>query len=201
MQRTLPALLISGVALIGSGFSRTGPQTAPVAHPSPLALGSPAPDFRLPGVDGKTYSLASFARSKVLVVIFTAVHCPTAEVYENRIKQLVADYAPKGVGFVAIQPNSPKGLRLDEMGYTDLGDSLDEMRPRFAALRRSRLEDLPMDNQPPISIADHLFHGNGPAFNRLVRDGNGRLKDDRCCSTAGCLRVDDFECARNHLHP
>jgi chorismate synthase len=28
------------------------------------------------------------------------------------------------------------------------GDSLDEMRPRFAALRRNRLEDLPMDNRP-----------------------------------------------------
>jgi peroxiredoxin len=159
MQRTLPALLISGVALIGSGayrtdltdvasgfsrtnaasvvsgFSRTGPQTAPAVHPSPLAIGSSAPDFRLPGVDGKTYSLASFARSRVLVVIFTAVHCPTAEVYENRIKQLVADYTPKGVAFVAIQPNSPKGLRLDEMGYTDLGDSLEEMKIR-AEFRR-----------------------------------------------------------------
>jgi peroxiredoxin len=99
-------------------------------HPAPLAIGSAAPDFHLPGVDGKTYSLDSFKGSKVLAVIFTAVHCPTAEVYENRIKQLVADYTPKGVAFVVIQPNSPKGLRLDEMGYTDLGDSLEEMKVR-----------------------------------------------------------------------
>jgi peroxiredoxin len=99
-------------------------------HPSPLAIGASAPDFRLPAVDGKTYSLASFASSKILVVIFTAVHCPTAEVYENRIKQLITDYSGKGVAFVAIQPNSPKGLRLDEMGYTDLGDSLEEMKIR-----------------------------------------------------------------------
>jgi peroxiredoxin len=100
------------------------------SHPAPLAIGSPAPDFHLPGIDGKTYSLDSFKDSKVLAVIFTAVHCPTAEIYESRIKQLVADYAPKGVAFVVIQPNSPKGLRLDEMGYTDLGDSLDEMKIR-----------------------------------------------------------------------
>ena len=83
-------------------------------------------------MDGKTYSLASFKNSKALVVIFTAVHCPTAEVYENRIKKLVADYRERGVAFVVIQPNSPKALRLDEMGYTDLGDSFDDMKLRAA---------------------------------------------------------------------
>jgi hypothetical protein len=54
-------------------------------HPLPLAIGSPAPDFHLPGIDGKTYSLADFRDAKLLVVVFTAVHCPTAEVYEGRI--------------------------------------------------------------------------------------------------------------------
>lgn len=100
------------------------------SHPEPLAIGAAAPDFRLPGVDGKTYSLDSFKDAKALAVIFTAVHCPTAEIYENRIKQLVADYAAKGVAFAVIQPNSPKALRLDEMGYTDLGDSLEDMKVR-----------------------------------------------------------------------
>jgi peroxiredoxin len=99
-------------------------------HPPPLALGAPAPDFTLQGIDGKTYSLASFKDHRVLVVIFTAVHCPTAEVYEARIKSLVTDYTPKDVAFVVIQPNNAKALRLDEMGYTDLGDSLEEMKIR-----------------------------------------------------------------------
>ncbi len=101
-------------------------------HPPTLAIGAQAPDFRLPGVDGKTHALADFAASKALVVIFTAVHCPTAEVYEERIKKLVADYQGRGVAFVAIQPNSPKALRLDEMGYTDLGDSFEDMKARAA---------------------------------------------------------------------
>ncbi|HEY2118074.1 MAG TPA: redoxin family protein [Candidatus Acidoferrum sp.] len=101
-------------------------------HPKTLAIGSPAPDFHLPGIDGKTYSLSDFKDSKVLVVIFTAVHCPTAEVYEGRIKKIVADYRDRGVAFVVIQPNSPKALRLDEMAYTDLGDSLDDMKIRAA---------------------------------------------------------------------
>ena len=91
----LPACsLVAGVMLAWGQ-----PQAVAVArdvHPPPLAIGAQAPDFSLPGMDGKTYSLASFADSKVLVVIFTAVHCPTAEVYEARIKQLVADYQPEG---------------------------------------------------------------------------------------------------------
>jgi peroxiredoxin len=118
------ALLLAGVAtaLVAA------PRAADV--PAPLAIGAEAPDFTLPGVDGKSYSLASFAGSPVLVVMFTAVHCPTAEVYEARMKQLVADYQSKGVAFAVIQPNSAKALRLDEMGYTDLGDSLDDMKVR-----------------------------------------------------------------------
>jgi peroxiredoxin len=101
-------------------------------QPPTLAIGAPAPDFSLPGVDGKTYTLADFDGGKALVIIFTAVHCPTAEVYEERIKKLVADYRDRGVKFAVIQPNSPKALRLDEMGYTDLGDSLDDMKLRAA---------------------------------------------------------------------
>jgi peroxiredoxin len=121
---------IFGVTFIATSTHPAATQIVDSNHPAPLAIGSTAPDFNLPGVDGKTYSLDSFKNSKVLAVIFTAVHCPTAEVYESRIKKLVDDYTPKGVAFAVIQPNSPKGLRLDEMGYTDLGDSLEEMKVR-----------------------------------------------------------------------
>ncbi|MGC1241435.1 MAG: redoxin domain-containing protein [Chryseosolibacter sp.] len=98
--------------------------------PTPLAIGSKAPDFSLPGTDGKTYTLADFASSEVLVVIFTCNHCPTAQAYEERIKQLVTDYKGKGVGIVAISPNDPLAVTLGEMGYTDLGDSFEDMKIR-----------------------------------------------------------------------
>ena len=100
------------------------------ATPPTLAIGAQAPDFKLPGIDGRTYSLADFKDSKALVVAFTAVHCPTAEVYEHRLKQLVADFKGKGVAFAVIQPNNADAVRLDEMGYTDLGDSLEDMKIR-----------------------------------------------------------------------
>lgn len=103
-----------------------------VAAPAPatLPLGSPAPDFKLPGVDGREYSLKDFAPAKVLVVVFTCNHCPTAQYYEERIKQLVNDYKEKGVALVAISPNDPKSVRLDELGWSDLSDSFAEMKLR-----------------------------------------------------------------------
>lgn len=95
-----------------------------------LGIGAEAPDFNLPGVDGRMYKLAGFAKADVLVVIFTCNHCPTAQAYEQRIKKLAADYKKKAVVVVAISPNDPKAVRLDELGYSDLSDSFEEMKIR-----------------------------------------------------------------------
>jgi thiol-disulfide isomerase/thioredoxin len=96
-----------------------------------LEIGQKAPDFSLPGVDGKIYSLDDF-KSDILVIIFTCNHCPTAQTYEERIIKLVDQYKGKGVDFVAISPNDPLSVRLDEMGYTDLGDDFEDMKIRAA---------------------------------------------------------------------
>jgi peroxiredoxin len=95
-----------------------------------LSIGAVAPDLTLPGVDGRTHTLKDFANARILVVIFTCNHCPTAQAYEDRIIRLHADYKDKGVALIAISPNDPKAVRLDELGYTDLGDSLKEMKVR-----------------------------------------------------------------------
>lgn len=95
-----------------------------------LPVGAAAPDFKLPGVDGRTHTLKDFADARILVVVFTCNHCPTAQAYEDRIIRLQADYKGKGVALVAISPNDPQAVRLDELGYTDLGDSLKEMKLR-----------------------------------------------------------------------
>jgi len=95
-----------------------------------LEIGQAAPDFFLPGIDGKDYSLKDFHDSKILVIMFICNHCPTAQSYEDRMIQLVDDYQDKGVGFLAVSPNDPLSVRLDEMGYTDLGDDLEDMKIR-----------------------------------------------------------------------
>jgi thiol-disulfide isomerase/thioredoxin len=66
----------------------------------------------------------------VLVLVFTANHCPTAQAYEERIERLHADFKDKGVELVLVSPNDPLALRLDEQGYSDLGDTLEEMKTR-----------------------------------------------------------------------
>jgi peroxiredoxin len=98
-------------------------------HPT-LLLGSSAPDFNLPGVDGRNWALKDFAPAKVLAVVFTCNHCPTAQYYEERLKQLVTDYKDRGIAILAIMPNDPKSVRLDELGWTDLSDSFAEMKTR-----------------------------------------------------------------------
>lgn len=99
-------------------------------NPPTLAIGATAPEFSLKGVDDKTYTLKTFSDSKFLAIVFTCNHCPTANAYEGRLKKLVEDYKRKSVAVVAISPNDPKSVRLDELGYTDLGDSFEEMKIR-----------------------------------------------------------------------
>ncbi|MBV8551128.1 MAG: redoxin family protein [Acidobacteriaceae bacterium] len=119
MRRLLPLLFLS---LLAWGDE---------PHPT-LAIGSSAPDFSLPGTDGKIHKLSDYSASKVLVIVFTCNHCPTAQLYEGRIKKLADDYNSKSVALVAIEPNNPNAIRLDELGYTDVSDSLAEMKIRAA---------------------------------------------------------------------
>lgn len=81
--------------------------------PQMLALGSKAPEFDLPGVDGKTHSLASFSETPVLVVVFSCNHCPYVRDYESRMVSIQRDYSSKGVQLVAINSNDEKAYPED----------------------------------------------------------------------------------------
>lgn len=96
-----------------------------------LPIGAQAPDFRLPGADGKWYALKDFVQAKALVVVFMCNHCPTAQAYEDRLIAFTKDYKTKGVAVVAISPNSPLGLLYEELGYTDLNDDYEAMKIRI----------------------------------------------------------------------
>lgn len=121
----LPAALASLLIVLAGRAASGAPQGFKL-----LEFGDSAPDYQLPGVDGKSYSLKDFADAKLLLVVFTCNHCPTAQAYEQRIMQLHADYKDRGVALVAICPNDDRAIRLDELGYTDRSDSLEEMKAR-----------------------------------------------------------------------
>lgn len=93
-----------------------------------LHLGDSAPDFKLPGIDGRTYSLADFKDAPVLMVVFLSNHCPYSHAAETRLLPLAREFAGKGLAVVAINPNSPEGIRLDELGYSKYNDSFEEMK-------------------------------------------------------------------------
>jgi thiol-disulfide isomerase/thioredoxin len=136
------------------GLIAWGLGTAAMAanEPPVLPIGSTLPAFSLPGIDGKTYTDKSFT-SDYLVLIFTCPHCPTAQAYQERIRKLVTDYTPKKVTIVAINPNNADAVRLDELAYTDLSDSFEEIKER---VRDQKLNFLWLDDGPKQELSNKM---------------------------------------------
>jgi peroxiredoxin len=110
-------------------FFISKPQTIEKQEIITLEIGQKAPDFKLPGVDNKFHTLSEYD-ADVLAILFTCNHCPTAQAYEDRVINFVNDYKDKNVQLIAISPNSPPGITLNELGYTDLNDGFEDMKIR-----------------------------------------------------------------------
>jgi peroxiredoxin len=117
--------------VLSFAFAATAATALAADPPTPpvLAIGSPVPDFSLPGIDGKTYTLGDFSSAKVLCLIFTCNHCPDAIAAAPRMQQIHEAYKDKGVAVVCINSSSPLGLTPDELGYGAHGDTFEEMTP------------------------------------------------------------------------
>ncbi len=79
-----------------------------LTYTPPAELGSPLPQFQLPGVDGQTYQPQSFSSAKAIVVMFICNHCPYVKAVEDRLIETAREYLPRGVQFVAICSNDPE---------------------------------------------------------------------------------------------
>ena len=122
-MKWLPLLLLTWFGLF---------TPAPAADLPPdfrkLETGAAAPDFKLPGIDGRDWSLADFASAEVLMIYFTSNHCPVCHAQDPRLLTLLAELKGRNVAVVAINPNSPEGLRADELGYSQYDDSFEDMK-------------------------------------------------------------------------
>lgn len=98
-----------------------------------LKIGSSAPDFNLPGVDGKDYSLSSFNDEQALIVIFSCNHCPYVQAYEDRIIQIQKNYMDKGISVVVINSNEDKGYPEDS--FDNMKIRAEEQHFNFPYLR------------------------------------------------------------------
>jgi thiol-disulfide isomerase/thioredoxin len=138
MKFTYPGFIALALALVlGRLQGADAPITTDHGLPPdfhPLKIGDAAPDFSLPGIDGRTYSLASFKDDAVLIVIFLSNHCPVSHAAETRFIPFVASLQGQSVGVLAINPNSNVGISVEELAYSKYGDSFEDMK-RYAKER------------------------------------------------------------------
>jgi peroxiredoxin len=140
---------------------------------SALELGARAPDFDLPGVDGKNYSLATFEGKPALVVVFSCNHCPYVKAYEDRMISIQGDYAEKGVQFVAINSNDDKAYPED--AFPEMVKRAKQKGFNFPYLRDERQEVVEAYGGV---CTPHVFAFDG---NRTLRY-RGRIDDSRDAS-------------------
>jgi peroxiredoxin len=126
-----------------------------------LQLDEVAPDFRLPGADGKTHSLAEFSDAKALVIDFTCNHCPYVIGSEDRLTKLVAAYKPRGVAFVGINSNETDVHKTDAMPF--MIERAKEKKFDFPYLR---------DDSQEVAIAYGALRT--PHFYVFAKDGGGQ---------------------------
>lgn len=93
-----------------------------------LPLGTKAPDFSLPNVDGKTVSLADLSGAKAYLIVFMCNHCPYVKHIAPELATLASQYQERGVAVVGINSNdvashpddSPAAMaeEVKQRGYT-----------------------------------------------------------------------------------
>ena len=99
----------------------------------PIELQGKAPDFNLPGTDGKSYSLSSFSDAKILVVIFSCNHCPYAKAAWPLLIKLAYEFGDQNVAFVAINPNDE--IQYPEDSFEMMKQKVNDWRINFSYLR------------------------------------------------------------------
>jgi peroxiredoxin len=128
------SLVTASLAVEAAGQKPAGKNAAEAAPGDVRALniGDAAPGFALPGIDGKTHTLAEYKDAKLLLIAFISNHCPDSQASEGRIKKLVAQLQGQSFALIAINPNHPDAISPEELGYTKYSDGFDDMR-RHAA--------------------------------------------------------------------
>jgi len=132
MYRLISAVLLGSLSIGWAANTAEPAASAPSASAveglQTLRLGDAAPEFSLPGIDGRTHTLADYQDARVLVIAFISNHCPDSQAAEGRLKKFVSEFRPRGVTLVAINPNNPEGLRYEELGYSKYNDGPDDMK-------------------------------------------------------------------------
>jgi peroxiredoxin len=129
-----------------------------------VGLGTEAPQFDLPGVDGQNHSLDSYADGEALVLVQSCNHCPYVQAWENRLSAIARDYADRGVRVVAVNSNDADNYpeeSFEEMGKraTAQGFAFDYVYDEPQAVAR----ELGAERTPEVFVYDRdrklVYHG------------------------------------------
>jgi peroxiredoxin len=137
---------------------------------SELTRGDAAPDFELPGTDGETYTLDSFADSEALLVVFTCNHCPYAQAKFDLLNDVAAEY--DDVSVVGINPNDAEEYPDDS--FEKMQEFVDSGRIRYDAYLRDESQDVARAYGAVCTPDPFLFAKEGEEF---VLAYHGRVDD------------------------
>ena len=84
---------------------------------SVLKKGSKAPDFKLPGTDGKTHSPSDAQGKKAMLVVFMCNHCPFVKPKMKYLKELFDRHEKNGLAMVGINSNDTEAYSEDDFGH------------------------------------------------------------------------------------
>ncbi|WP_435345646.1 thioredoxin family protein [Haloarchaeobius sp. HRN-SO-5] len=137
---------------------------------SEMERGDVAADFDLPGTDGETYSLSSFAGYEGLLVVFTCNHCPYAKAKFDLLNELADEY--DDVAVVGINPNDDEEYPDDS--FEAMREYVDEGKVQYDAYLRDESQDVARAYGAVCTPDPFLFQRVDDEF-RLVYQG--RLDD------------------------
>jgi peroxiredoxin len=135
-----------------------------------LAVGDEAPDFELPGTDGETYTLASFADYDALLVVVTCNHCPYAKAKFDELNRLADSYDDLAV--VGVNPNDDEAYPEDS--FERMEELVADGTVDYTAYLRDEAQTV-ADDYRAVCTPDPFLLENDDGTFRLAY--HGRLDD------------------------
>ncbi|MEO8648372.1 MAG: thioredoxin family protein [Acidobacteriota bacterium] len=106
----LTVLALAGFILMGN-----------VGRASDFVVGTTIENFSLTTIDGRTATFNDLKGKKGAVIVFLSAQCPVVKGYNERINQIAADYAAKGINFIGINSNSTESLDWVKSNAAEVG--------------------------------------------------------------------------------
>jgi peroxiredoxin len=76
-----------------------------VGNAGDFAVGTALENFSLPDTSGKMQSYNDLKGKNGAVIVFVSAQCPVVKAYNERMNQIAAEYAAKGINFIGINSN------------------------------------------------------------------------------------------------